>query len=344
MSEPVRTVDSPFPAIGDSPRVAVIVPAYGVAHLLAEALHSVKAQTFPYWECLVIDDGAQDDVAGAVDPFLGDPRIRFLATDNAGVAAARNRAIASCTAPLITLLDGDDALGPDYLAIMVPLLERDPEIAIATCNARLFGAVGGGRLSFESPQPEGSLANVLDRSFGIHICSTFRRTDWERVGGFDVSLRQCEDFDLWVRLLLSGGRVHYVDRVLCDYRIRAGSASADAHKMLLGNLQVYEKAQRLLPAEAAEQPLLRELIAATRAALAFELAINRVVEGDAAGGLAALARCRDQVTGPVWAASFMLWQLAPRLAPPMLRWRRQRHSRGYQPRTIRQLLRGRRAA
>ena len=75
------------------PRVAVIVPAYGVAHLLGEALESLLAQSMTEWECVVVDDGARDDVAGAAAPYLADPRIRLLATDNRGVSAARNRAV-----------------------------------------------------------------------------------------------------------------------------------------------------------------------------------------------------------------------------------------------------------
>ena len=57
------------------PRVAVIVPAYGVAHLLGEALASLQAQILAEWECVVIDDGAPDDVAAAVAPYLADPQI-----------------------------------------------------------------------------------------------------------------------------------------------------------------------------------------------------------------------------------------------------------------------------
>ncbi len=334
MAESVAAPDSP-PA---APRVAVIVPAYGVAHLLGEALASVQAQTFSDWECIVIDDGAPDDVAGAAAPFLTDPRIRFLKTDNGGVSVARNRAIASCTAPLLTLLDGDDLLRPEYLATIVPVMEADPEITIATCNARIFGAVSSERLCFDDPQPEGSLRNALDRSFGIYIGSTFRRTDWARAGGFDPAFGVCEDFQMWIRLLMLGGRAHYIDTVLGDYRVRAGSASAEAARMLLGNLKVYEQAARTLPPQAPEQALLAELIETTREALAFEHAIDRVVDGDTRGGLADLAGLRQQVAGPVWRASFVLWHLAPALARPMLRWRRQWHSRGYEPKGLARLF------
>lgn len=341
MSESGPAADSHPP---HRPRIAVIVPAYGVAHLVGEALASLQAQAFSDWECVVIDDGAPDDVASAVAPFLADPRIRFLQTDNGGVALARNRAIASSSAPLLTMLDGDDRLRPDYLATLVPLMEREPDIAIASCMARLFGAVTGEHLCFATPETEGTLAHVLDRSFRIYVGSMFRRADWERVDGFDPSFGVCEDFDLWVRLLLNGGRAYHVDRVLADYRVRAGSASADSSRMMRGNLRVYQKAQQLLPADAPEQALLIRLIAATQEAMAFEAAIDRVVNGAGRNGLAELARMREHTPGRLWRASLLLWRIAPALARPMLRWRRLKHSRGYQPRNLAYLLRRRRAA
>lgn len=315
------------------PRMAVIVPAYGVAHLLGEALDSLLAQEFTNWECVVIDDGAPDDVANAVAPYLSDSRIRFLSTANRGVSAARNTAIAATCAPLVALLDGDDRFRPDYLRTMVELLEGDPTIRLATCNALVFGAVPQERLCFQTKQGKGdgtrgTLADVLDRSFGVYIGTAFRRAEFDRVGGFDTSMAQSEDFDLWVRLMQLGGHAWYVDRVMGEYRVRPNSASAHAGRMLLGNLRVYEKARAALAADAPEQHLLAWLIADSEEALAFEHAIDRVVDGDTAGGLTELRRVKSRVSGPVWALSFALWRLFPRLARPMLAWRRKAHSRG----------------
>ncbi|MEI6641679.1 MAG: glycosyltransferase family A protein [Novosphingobium sp.] len=311
------------------PRVAVILPAYGVAHLLGEALTSLQRQTFTAWECIVIDDGAPDDVAGAVAPFLADPRIRFMATSNRGVSAARNRAIADASAPLVALLDGDDLFRPDYLANVVPILEGDHDVRLVTCNARIFGAVRRPRNCVERGQAtSGSLADVLDRSFNVYIGSTFRRADFEAIGGFDTRMAQSEDFDFWVRLMLLGGTARYIDAVLGEYRVRPGSASANAGRMLLGNIRAYEKARAALPADAPEVALLDRLLGESRAALAFEHAIDCIVDGDTSRGLIELRGVRDQVGGPVWQAAFTLWTLFPALARPMLRWRRRAHSRG----------------
>lgn len=315
-----------------SARVAVIVPAYGVAHLLGEALESLLAQTFPHWEAIVIDDGAPDDVAGAVAPYLSDPRIRFMETDNRGVGAARNRAIAAARAPLATLLDADDLLCPGYLAKVVPPLESETGLRLVTPNARIFGAIPRERLCVTARQGtgdgfRGSLADVIDRSFNVYIGSTFRKADWEAAGGFDETMTHCEDLDFWVRLMQLGGEALYIDEVLGEYRVRPGSASGASQKMIRGNIHIYRKAIDAL-AGRPEQAVARAMLARNERELAFEEAMARVASGDTGSGLDALRQERGRVGGIVWALSFALWRVLPALAPPMIRWRLRNHARG----------------
>jgi hypothetical protein len=319
-------------SLARAPRVAAIVPAYGVAHLVGEALGSLLAQTMPDWECVVVDDGAPDDVAGAVAPYLADPRIQFLHTDNRGVGGARNRAIAACSAPCLTLLDGDDLLRPEYFAQAVPAIEADPAARLVTCNARIFGAIARERLCVDARQGNGdgvtgSLADVLDRSFNVYIGSTFRRADWAAAGGFDETMTHCEDFDFWVRLMMLGGHARYVDAVLGEYRVRPGSASASAAKMIQGNLIVYEKALAAL-GEGPEAGVCHRLIAENHAQLAFEEALSQVAGGDVTRGLPALRKAHRGQGGSAWTLAFALWRVAPSLAPPMLRWRQKSYARG----------------
>ena len=313
-------------------RVAVIVPAYGVAHLLGEALDSLQAQSMAHWECVVVDDGAPDDVAGAVAPYLVDPRITFLQTDNRGVSTARNRAIAETGAPFIALLDGDDTLRPEYLALTCAALEADPDARFVTVNARIFGAVPEERTCFDGPQGSsdgirGSLSDVLDRSFGVYIGSTFRRADFEAIEGFDPTMTHAEDFDLWVRLMLLGGHALYIDKVLADYRVRGQSASASEMKMLKGNIQTFEKALQQLGDDAPEADIARAMIMENARQLRFALAADRIIDGDTA----ALADLKDSAgpeLGALWQFYFALWSAVPQLASPMLALRRRRNARG----------------
>ena len=122
----------------------------------------------------------------------------------------------------------------------------------------------------------------------------------------------------------------YVDAVLGDYRVRPGSASANGGQLRLGNIKTYEKARAALALNRPEIALIDRMIAENRAILAFEHAIDRVIDGDTARGLRELRALDEQVSGSVWAIAFQAWKLFPELARPMLSWRRKAHSRGGQ--------------
>jgi hypothetical protein len=316
------------------PKIAVIVPAYGVADLLPEALDSLLAQDFTAWEAMVIDDGAPDDVAGAVEPYLADPRIRFIATVNRGVSAARNHAIELSQAPLVALLDGDDLLRPNYLSRMVEAMDADPDATLVTCNANIFGAVPPGSLVVPSGVTVAQTANALDvlnGSFNIYIGSTIRRDDWRKIGGFDTAMTHAEDLDFWVRLLLLGGHARYLDAILGDYRIRRNSASTNSIGLIKGRMRLLTKvieAHTGTPeADFAAERLIHE---AKEAELAD--AIATIVAGDTKKGLPAIRQQRAALKGPIWAFSFALWRIFPQLAPHMLAWRARRHVHSVAPR------------
>jgi glycosyltransferase involved in cell wall biosynthesis len=183
------------------PAVSVIIPGWGAAAFLPEALASLQGQSRTDWEAIVVDDGDTEAVARAVAPFLSDPRIRLLATDNGGLAMARNRGITAARAERIALLDGDDRYRPDYLERMLSALDAAPDIGFVTCDAWLFGAPAfHGKLFSELQSQTGplNLERVIRREFRVFGAATMRREALTAVGGYNGSLRSAEDLDLWI--------------------------------------------------------------------------------------------------------------------------------------------------
>lgn len=304
------------------PRISVIVPAYGVAHLLAEALASLQAQSLTDWEAIVIDDGAPDDVAGACAAFADDPRIKLVMTDNGGISTARNRAIATSCAPYIALLDGDDAYEPRYLATMLGAIEPRPEVGFVTCDAVFTGLPdrAGQRFSrFHAQTGEITLERVLRRDFNVFIGCAMRRAAFEAAGGFEDGLNFGEDLDLWIRILSTGWAGALVAQPLVRYRRRDNSASANETKMLGGSERVYRKAVAALagrPEQAVAAAML-DAIAARKNWIEGEALIRA---GEARRGLALLKRS-DQLSLR-WRMALPVMRLIPALAAPMLRIRR----------------------
>jgi glycosyltransferase involved in cell wall biosynthesis len=115
-----------------APHVSVITIFLNEERFLAEAVESVRGQTFRDWELLLVDDGSTDasrDLArgyAAAEP----DRIRYIdhpGHSNRGMGASRNLGLAEARGELVAFLDGDDVYLPDKLATQAALLDEHPE-------------------------------------------------------------------------------------------------------------------------------------------------------------------------------------------------------------------------
>lgn len=215
------------PPVDAAPRVSFIVPAYNAAETLPATLESLAAQTVADWEAVIVDDGSKDRtsaIAGAA--AASDPRLRLVRQANGGASAARNRGIAEARGDYIAFLDSDDWITADFLETMLPL--ADDGRAIAYCAYRRI--LPSGRVSPVDWCPEleqDAFAVLVQRCEPAIHCLLIPRPLLLSVGGFDGSLRTCEDWDLWLRLARTGTPFRGTSRALASYRMRAFSLSTE---------------------------------------------------------------------------------------------------------------------
>lgn len=219
--------------------ISVIIPAYNAAETIAETLESLLAQTYPYWEAIVINDGSHDKTSTIAASFSQeDPRIRVISQPQGGEAAARNTGIKSANFDWLLFLDADDLILPPYLERMTNALAAEPGLDAIHCGwARL---TPNGKSGTEKYCPQsGKLFDLFARycAFAIHAC-IIRRSLVEAVGNFDTSLHTCPDWDLWQRIARTGVRFGAVHEVLALYRMRPNSASIDGYQILSDGLRV----------------------------------------------------------------------------------------------------------
>lgn len=299
--------------------ITIVIPAYGVTDMLADALDSVLAQDRGDWRAIVVDDG-DPRVAPHVEPYLADPRIRFLRTDNGGLPTARNRAIAASDTPYVALLDGDDILEPDFVSSMIAAIEASPRIGFATGDATFFGAdrVGERFSAYCAQALPATLERVIRREFNIFGLTAMRREAIEGIGGFDTSLKSSEDLDAWIRLLAAGWELAYVPRPLARYRRREGQMSGNTPVMLRTAHAVMDKARREL-AGRPEAAAADEMCARIERDMAVEEAFARIAAGESRAGVAALVRLGVGESSPRWRHALRLMRIAPFLAPVLLK-------------------------
>ncbi|HEU5253637.1 MAG TPA: glycosyltransferase family A protein [Solirubrobacterales bacterium] len=278
---------------GSRPSFAVVIPAYEAAATIGEALESVRAQTLAPAEVLVCDDGSADDLEGALEPFQGFARL--LRGDHRGVSAARNQLLRAATADFVVPLDADDVYAPTRLQRLAELAEENPELDIlGTDAAFVSGGREAGRFGERTPfAAERQAEAILDRCF--LICPAMRRTRLLEIGGYDESLRTAEDWDVCIRLILSGSEAGLVDEPLLEYRLGGESLTARRSETLRERVYMLEKAAATPGLDPATREAAGRALSRHRARALEQAAIEAVEEGDpeARRRLRAVARSAD---------------------------------------------------
>lgn len=196
-----------------NPKVSVIVPCYNQAGYLKECLDSLMAQTFQDFEVIVVDDGSTDPESLKILKNLKYPKTKVIHQKNMGLVGARNTGISHAKGEYIFPLDSDDKISPVVFEKAVAVLDKNPKVGIVSGKTEFFGIKQG---IFELPPckfPDILTGNCL-------VCSCmFRRSDWEKVGGYNPNMKYgWEDYDFWLSLIERGIKVHQCEDVFLYYR------------------------------------------------------------------------------------------------------------------------------
>jgi glycosyltransferase involved in cell wall biosynthesis len=107
--------------------VSVVIPCYGQAHFLREAIESVIAQNHPP-EIVVVDDGSPDNTAEVAARY---PQVRYVRQQNKGLAEARSSGFRVATGDYLMFLDADDRLTPNAVAAHLKCFAEHPKAQLA---------------------------------------------------------------------------------------------------------------------------------------------------------------------------------------------------------------------
>jgi peptidoglycan/xylan/chitin deacetylase (PgdA/CDA1 family)/GT2 family glycosyltransferase len=215
--------------------VSAIIPVRNAAATLDAALDSLRAQTMPDWEAIVVDDGSADaSVAIAQAQALLDRRIRVLRTKAGGASAARNAGIEAARGRRLLFLDADDWVAPTHLERLVRLLAATPVASAAYCGYRRVMPDGNvGPATWRSDIATSPMVAFAHRpGTAIHAVLVDRDAVLA-VGGFDPDLRTCEDWDLWQRLAQSGAKFVGLPEALAFYRTGESASLSRGHRQMV---------------------------------------------------------------------------------------------------------------
>lgn len=221
------------------PLLSVVVPCFNAEMTVKKTLLSVAAQMeqYPNCEVIMVDDGSTDRTPDIIRQFeLWDKRFKSVRQGNGGVSAARNKGVEIAGGKYIAFLDADDLfLGNCVSERMKVLLDEDNQDLLgAFCPAVFIDSEGNVILSsrmFEYSVPHNRLYySSTPESVFNPSCLIAKKEELLKAGGFDESIANGEDYDLWHKMMRSGGYFRLV--LSCSIGWRQHSSSA-AHSKIL---------------------------------------------------------------------------------------------------------------
>jgi GT2 family glycosyltransferase len=223
--------------------VSVIVPVYNDRDALARCLDHLAAQTYPrnLVHLLVVDNGSTEDIAGLVRAHPAGATL--LTEPRPGSYAARNRALAVASTPLLAFTDADCLPAADWLEKGVAALEADSRLGLVAGRIELFPA--------DPDRPTG--AELYDMAYALHqdrhlekdhfgaTANLFtRKSVVDAVGPFDAAVRSRGDFEWGRRVWKAGYRQAYAPSALVRHpaRRRLRDLASKARRLRGGELDL----------------------------------------------------------------------------------------------------------
>ena len=185
-------------------QIDVIIPTFNRASVLPRAIASVIEQSFQNFQLYIIDDGSTDETRSVVEKYLQNKKVHYLHQTNQGVSSARNLGIKNSSSEWICFLDSDDEWLPQKLAIQNAFSEVNPQFNFIHSNE--IWIRNGIRVNAKAKFDKGP-HDLFKRSLELCLISPstvmLKRELIHKHNYFDESFEVCEDYDLWLKILVT---------------------------------------------------------------------------------------------------------------------------------------------
>jgi glycosyltransferase involved in cell wall biosynthesis len=209
------------------PLVSVVTPTLNQAPFLERTLSSVRGQTYPNVEHIVVDGGSTDLSLDLLRAAGDAGTIRWHSEPDAGMYDAIGKGLALAKGEVLGYLNSDDVYLPWAIDTVMAVFQQHADADVVFGDGiKIDQGTGAQRLRIFPAFDRVSLANYESL---MQPAVFWRSSLFERLGGFDRSMRYVADLDFWLRAAEAGAGITHVDEVIAVERIHAGRLSA-AHR------------------------------------------------------------------------------------------------------------------
>jgi glycosyltransferase involved in cell wall biosynthesis len=219
--------------------VSAIIPAYNAARFLPAAIENIRAQNVANLEIIVVDDGSSDNCED-VARSLG---ARYFRQENSGPAAARNAGLELSRGELIAFLDADDLWPEGSLQARLDCLQKNPQLEIALGKVQCLRDVPQAGSTPDATEDNRETKTELSEPFvSFNIgAALYRKSVFEKIGGFDADLRFGEDTDWFMRAREASVSLLVLPETTLHYRLHEGGMTSGKSAAQLNVARVLKK-------------------------------------------------------------------------------------------------------
>ncbi len=217
-TEGARSSSSSHGADGDWPSISVVVPSYQQATFLEETLRSILLQGYPNLELLVMDGGSSDGTVDLLERY-GQWIDGWVSEKDGGQSAAVNKGWRRAKGELLTWLNSDDVLAPDWAREMAQALTADASVDLAFCDVQVMDAASRPLWVYHGQIPSLEQMVLYWKTTFAQQGFLMRRRVLESCGPLNEHRHFAMDTEYWLRLLLAGKSFRHVPRILGRIRM-----------------------------------------------------------------------------------------------------------------------------
>lgn len=239
--------------------VSIVIPNKNRCEELVHTLHTVQAQTYRRFECIVIDDNSTDSFEERIAPFRDDARFQFnqQSPTRGGAPAARNDGARRSIGEFVIFLDSDDLLAPFCLEQRVRVMQSKPDLDFAVFPCEMFRTqIGDTGLMWNADSSEIDGENDLDRFIRHDVpwqttAPIWRRTALMKALPWDEAAKSSQDWEFHLRALLAGmkydrfGPIDFYWRMASAERQSIGKNAVMDKAFHLSRLDLYRRIYRI---------------------------------------------------------------------------------------------------
>ncbi|EPD52351.1 hypothetical protein HMPREF1210_01704 [Paenisporosarcina sp. HGH0030] len=223
--------------------VSIVMPAYNCGDFIGYTLDSVIAQTYRYWEVIVVDDCSTDNTEKIVREYMrSEPRIKYYKLNqNSGAAVARNKAVDLAKGKYMAFLDSDDVWFPEKLFKQITFMKVN--CYYFTCTSYTKIDEQGNNLNRTITAKDRRDYNGVLKTCPGNSTVVY---DTDKLGKFKIpNVKKRNDYVMWLQVLKKEKYLYGLEETLGSHRIRTDAISSDKSSLVSYHWKVYREIEKL---------------------------------------------------------------------------------------------------